>query len=444
MHRPGLTAVLIVRDAASWLPGCLESLNGPDAPVDEVCILDTGSVDGTPSILATSHGVRWEQGPWRNDFSEARNRALGLARTDWVLSIDADERLIVDPPRLREALEQARSACLDMLVLEVLDIRGGRRVSSARIARLLNVTTMQFRNRVHEVPARRDGSMPRGALVDAETVRLRHLGYDSPEAMLRRRNRNVSLAMLEVSDRRRAGTDPEDLVAALVSLGRSRASADHGAVEGVVDWLEAWRIDVQSPFRLWAGELAVVGLAQSGELSLASDVLSELAVVGIDERQLAWLTGRIFREAGQRADALACFRLAEGRVTAMGERPSDVPVLVARLELEVGEGAVGDAAMTAARLIGAHRQYGEVLDLFLVLTGGDPGLGARVLKRFLQPDDAGSLVTELLARGEAGIGLKDVLVESGHLATTTTAPQSSSDVRENPQEKSSCKLGGRR
>lgn len=444
MVHPGLTAVLIVRDAARWLPGCLESLTGVDSAIDDICVLDTGSVDDTLAIARATPGVRTDQGPWRDDFSDARNRALAMARTDWVLSVDADERLVVDPSLLRNVLHQARRKGLDMLVLDVVDIRDSERVSTARIARLLNATSMRFRNRVHEVPARVDGSVPRGALVDAGTVHLRHLGYDSSESMLRRRERNVALATLEVDDRRRPGTDPEDLISALVNLGRSRASAGAGAARGVDVWLEAWGMGVDSPFRLWAGELAVAGLTESGQLSGASGILAELARAGCDERQLAWLTGRVFRAAGRRSEALGCFRLAEGRVTAMGERPSDVPVLVARLELEVAEREFDAAARTASRLIGEHRRYGDVLSIFLELTQARPEAAARELGQHLQLREADGLVSELSNRGTRGSRLLRALSVAGYVPHSDSASQPNSDDRENRREKASRHVDPRR
>src|SRR5215813_7646981 len=80
---------MIVRDAAEFLPACLESVRGI---ADEVVIADTGSADNT-IVLAESLGARVVSIPWTNDFAAARNLALDHVRTDWVLSLDADEQL---------------------------------------------------------------------------------------------------------------------------------------------------------------------------------------------------------------------------------------------------------------------------------------------------------------------------------------------------------------
>jgi len=84
-----LTVSMIVRDAQEFLPACLESVR-PLKP--EIVIADTGSTDRTMDI-AREFGARLIQIPWRNDFAEARNRALAEATGDWILSLDADEQL---------------------------------------------------------------------------------------------------------------------------------------------------------------------------------------------------------------------------------------------------------------------------------------------------------------------------------------------------------------
>ena len=81
-----LSAALIVRDEAEQLDGCLESLHGL---VDEIVVVDTGSVDATPEI-ARSHGAVLEFDPWRDDFSAARNVSFEAATGDWMMFLDVD------------------------------------------------------------------------------------------------------------------------------------------------------------------------------------------------------------------------------------------------------------------------------------------------------------------------------------------------------------------
>jgi tetratricopeptide (TPR) repeat protein len=80
---------MIVRNAERDLRACLASVAGI---VDEIVIADTGSTDDTIP-LARSLGGRVVGIPWENDFARARNLSLAEVTSDWVLSLDADERL---------------------------------------------------------------------------------------------------------------------------------------------------------------------------------------------------------------------------------------------------------------------------------------------------------------------------------------------------------------
>lgn len=83
-----LSAILIVQDEEAYLADCLASLSGV---ADEIVVLDGGSKDRTVAI-AESKGARVQHRPF-DDFGRQKQAALDLAMGDWVLSIDADERL---------------------------------------------------------------------------------------------------------------------------------------------------------------------------------------------------------------------------------------------------------------------------------------------------------------------------------------------------------------
>ena len=80
---------MIVKDEAETLRHCLQSVTGV---VSQVVIADTGSTDGTASI-AREFGATVISVPWENNFAHARNAALRLMETDWILVLDADEEL---------------------------------------------------------------------------------------------------------------------------------------------------------------------------------------------------------------------------------------------------------------------------------------------------------------------------------------------------------------
>jgi glycosyltransferase involved in cell wall biosynthesis len=86
---PTLSAIVITRNEAHNLHDCLQSMLGL---VDEIIVVDSQSVDGTVAI-AQQHGAKISQPEDWPGFGPQKNRALDLATCDWVLSIDADERV---------------------------------------------------------------------------------------------------------------------------------------------------------------------------------------------------------------------------------------------------------------------------------------------------------------------------------------------------------------
>ncbi|MFK7730376.1 MAG: glycosyltransferase family 2 protein [Pseudomonadales bacterium] len=83
-----ISAVIITKDEARNIEDCLQSLA---SVCDDILVLDTGSSDNTCE-LARDCGARVENIEWRG-YSASKNHANSLAKNDWVLSIDADERL---------------------------------------------------------------------------------------------------------------------------------------------------------------------------------------------------------------------------------------------------------------------------------------------------------------------------------------------------------------
>jgi len=83
---PTITAAVIALNERANLPGLVQSL----AWVDEIVLVDGGSRDGTAE-LARSLGCKVIEHPFDN-YAAQRNRALRAASSNWILSIDADER----------------------------------------------------------------------------------------------------------------------------------------------------------------------------------------------------------------------------------------------------------------------------------------------------------------------------------------------------------------
>ena len=99
--RAALSAVLITRNAAAVLEPCLESL----AFADEIVIVDSASSDSTQAI-AQRLGARVVQKEWLG-FGRQKQFAVEQAEHDWVLCLDADERV---SPELAASIQAALAA----------------------------------------------------------------------------------------------------------------------------------------------------------------------------------------------------------------------------------------------------------------------------------------------------------------------------------------------
>jgi tetratricopeptide (TPR) repeat protein len=254
-----LTLCLIAKNEESMLPGCLESVRGV---VDDVVLVDTGSTDRTME-LARAAGAAVLERPWDDDFSAPRNLAVRHARGDWVLMLDADERLAPGSGKaLRAALKRGgfhlgmvrlhNAARRDAPAAEILSgrARTGTVMLLPRVFR--NADGLEWRGAIHETVGewllRTRG---RRALVDVDVV---HLGY-TPDMMAGRAKRERNLALL----RKRAATDGDDITAhgylALELLEAGQADEADRVVAG------AWALlDRQPPWRCFSRLAAARGL----------------------------------------------------------------------------------------------------------------------------------------------------------------------------------------
>jgi glycosyltransferase involved in cell wall biosynthesis len=82
-----LTVAVIALNAGSQIGPCLASAGF----ADEILVVDSGSTDETVEV-ARRHGARVETKEWLG-FGRQKQHAVAIARNDWVLCLDADERV---------------------------------------------------------------------------------------------------------------------------------------------------------------------------------------------------------------------------------------------------------------------------------------------------------------------------------------------------------------
>lgn len=98
VSRQPLSVAIITLNAATQLEACLQSARFGD----EIVVVDSGSSDGTQA-LAQRHGARVVHQDWLG-FGPQKQFAVETASHEWVLCLDADERVT---PELQAAIENA-------------------------------------------------------------------------------------------------------------------------------------------------------------------------------------------------------------------------------------------------------------------------------------------------------------------------------------------------
>jgi glycosyltransferase involved in cell wall biosynthesis len=187
-----ITLSMIVKNEEKYLQDCLESVKDL---VNEIVIVDTGSTDRTIEI-AKQYNTKVYNFEWINDFSAARNFALSKSTGDWILYMDADERL--DPDSKAEILrrtEKSRKIGFNCTVKSI-ESDGGRN-NSIRYTRLFAYDPLvQFSGKVHE---QIENSLKKSdyLIVDSKII-INHIGYNvSIDAKKGKAKRNLELLLSE-------------------------------------------------------------------------------------------------------------------------------------------------------------------------------------------------------------------------------------------------------
>jgi len=190
-----ITACVIAQDEEERLPECLAGLEF----CDQVVVVDSGSRDRTRELAAAA-GAKVVENPWPG-FSAQRNVALDHATGDWVLEIDADERV---SPELAAELRDFLAAPpeVTMGAIPMRDVFLGKALGpSIRYPRYRHRLFRREAYRHDESRSVHEGLWPDGP-VHPFAGELRHLLASSwSEALADAR----AYARLEAAQRRRPG-----------------------------------------------------------------------------------------------------------------------------------------------------------------------------------------------------------------------------------------------
>ncbi|HEY3917852.1 MAG TPA: glycosyltransferase family 2 protein [Stellaceae bacterium] len=196
---PSLSAVVVARNEEAQLAACLERLRF----ADEIVVVLDRSTDRSAEI-ARGMGARVIEGAWELE-GPRRNAGLDQCRSDWILEVDADERV---PPALAGAICNAiGSGAHDLFLVPMANHVGTRRVRhgwgayngvAAKPILFRRGTKRWGAGRVHP---RIETTGTRGRLTET----LDHFVDRDIADMFRRLNRYTDLAALDAVD---AGEQP--------------------------------------------------------------------------------------------------------------------------------------------------------------------------------------------------------------------------------------------
>jgi tetratricopeptide (TPR) repeat protein len=172
-----LSLNMIVKNEEKFLDDCLKSVV---SIIDELIIADTGSTDNTKEIAKKFNASVFDYS-WDNNFANARNFVLKKSSSDWILYLDADER--IEPEYHKEIIKiiNSNEAEAYLLKLRSKTTTGDREQSQiASYPRLFkNIPGLLFEGRIHEQIT--PSLVKNGARVKSTSIIIEHLGYAQNE-----------------------------------------------------------------------------------------------------------------------------------------------------------------------------------------------------------------------------------------------------------------------
>lgn len=185
-----ISVVIISKNEAHDIRDCLDSVTW----ADEIIVLDSGSSDNTINIAREFTSHVYSSTDWQG-FGIQKNRALAYASKDWVLSLDADER--VSNLLKEEILQVLKSPQSDIYFMPRLSSFCGRFMHHSGwrpdyVARLFKRGSAQFSN--HLVHESLSFTTPAAYLKQS----LLHLSYKNLDEVLDKMQRYAMLGATEL------------------------------------------------------------------------------------------------------------------------------------------------------------------------------------------------------------------------------------------------------
>ncbi len=191
---------MIVKNEERNIRDCILSVK---PAIDEVVVVDTGSTDRTKEI-AKGLGARVYDFPWCDDFSAARNESIRYATGDYILWLDADDRVEVSElnkiRQLKTILPAEKNRAYYFVIRSETPIEGEHRFLQLRL--FPRVKGALFEGKIHEQIFK--NLMKRGIELCQTDILVKHTGYLDWDVSLQKAGRNLKIIERELQ------SDPEN------------------------------------------------------------------------------------------------------------------------------------------------------------------------------------------------------------------------------------------
>ncbi|WP_195574519.1 glycosyltransferase [Paenibacillus sp. 1001270B_150601_E10] len=380
--------LILACDEASVIGSSIASAEG----ADEIIVADTGSSDGTPQ-LARDLGATVVTLKWEHHFAKARNEALLAMSAEWILVLDADERLQTPIADIRALIANTEASAFTVLIRNRLSEHANHFVQHRSVRLFRNQQSYRYEGLIHEdIGPSIIHTSGTHAITDS-SIQLEHSGtLPSIMASKKKLERNQQLLTLALAE------SPKD---PFVLYGLGVAAVQSGQLELALQWFELSRqyVPEQAAYRPTLYRDAVKVLLSKNRPHEAETWIKEVVNDYPDYAELHLLHGQCLKEQGLLEEALLAYTLAT-------ESHSDRYVTESGADHATAFLYLGDTAYALERYEEASRYYNRAIEQ--------------------QPDNEAALLGFIAALSELNVQEEDISLhlekQRGSLAFPEAAP----------------------
>ena len=197
-----ISACYIVKNEEKNLRKSIESLK--DA-VDEIVVVDTGSVDNTVKVAENLFQAMLFHEAWQDDFSAPRNKALKHVTGDWIIFLDADEYFTQETAQnirlVIEKIDKTKTNGLLIYRVNVDEDADNKILDSTFILRIFrNLRGLGYVGKIHEELRLKGEDVTNLVALPPKFLTINHTGYSASKNRDKaERNLKMLLAEMETS-----------------------------------------------------------------------------------------------------------------------------------------------------------------------------------------------------------------------------------------------------